>query len=307
MSEIWIIDHSTTTAQAASHTGGNSGKGGDILYRWGNPATYNNGTVANQKLFGQHNAHWIEDSLPYANQIMVFNNGLNRTGGNYSTAEIINPPVVGYNYTATLPYLPTVDSWIYNAGNPNNYYAQNISSDQQLSNGNVLLCNGPSGVFTEVTSTGTQVWKYINPVSNTGIISQNTTPTQNSVFRATFYPSNFAGFAGNTLTSGTIIENTNSISASCNLTVGIKNNTEEYVFKLFPNPTSDYFTIVAPTSETSILDIELINSLGQIIISKKNVLPVTQHIFDIKNLPIGVYYLTIKSETKVFTQKLIKQ
>jgi hypothetical protein len=35
ISEVWIIDHSTSTAQAASHTGGNSGKGGDIIYRWG--------------------------------------------------------------------------------------------------------------------------------------------------------------------------------------------------------------------------------------------------------------------------------
>ena len=41
--EIWVIDHSTTTAQAASHSGGNSGMGGDLLYRWGNPRAYRYG------------------------------------------------------------------------------------------------------------------------------------------------------------------------------------------------------------------------------------------------------------------------
>src|SRR5215470_13826972 len=39
-SEIWIIDHSTSTAEAAGHSGGRSGKGGDLLYRWGNPHVY---------------------------------------------------------------------------------------------------------------------------------------------------------------------------------------------------------------------------------------------------------------------------
>ena len=53
-SEFWIIDHSTTTAQAAGHTGGNAGRGGDLLYRWGNPQAYDRGTAADRKLFYQH-------------------------------------------------------------------------------------------------------------------------------------------------------------------------------------------------------------------------------------------------------------
>ena len=55
-SEIWVIDHSTTKTEAAGHAGGRSGKGGDLLYRWGNPRVYRAGTKADQALFAQHNA-----------------------------------------------------------------------------------------------------------------------------------------------------------------------------------------------------------------------------------------------------------
>jgi hypothetical protein len=241
--EIWIIDHSTTTAEAASHSGGNSGKGGDFLYRWGNPQAYENGTSADKKFFGQHNAHWIEAGLPDANKIMVFNNGVARPGGNYSTVEIINPPVNGVNYTATLPFLPASNSWIYNAGNPNGIYANSISGAQQLSNGNVLICNGPVGTFIEVNSNGTTLWKYINPVKASGIISQGTTPSQNIVFRCSYYPKTYSGFTGKTLTTGSIIENSNTVSDNCSLSLDIidTNTTEE--FQLFPNPANDFITI----------------------------------------------------------------
>ncbi len=305
MSELWIIDHSTTTLQSAAHSGGNSGKGGDILYRWGNPQAYNNGGAGNQKLFGQHNAHWIETGLPYANQIMVFNNGLNRTGGNYSTAEIINPPVTGYNYTPTLPYLPASNSWIYNNGNSNNYYAQNISGAQQLSNGNVLLCNGPKGTFTEVNGAGAKVWEYVNPVSGTGIIAQNVLPTQNLVFRCGFYPNNFLGFLGHTLTPTATIENTNSVSASCNLATNIENDLSNNDFKIFPNPTKDNLTIFVAPSENNNLEAQIINALGEIVFKQKNIQPAIQYTFNLENLHNGIYFLKLVGNNKTITQKIV--
>ena len=94
-SEIWIIDHSTTTAEAAGHTGGRSGKGGDLLYRWGNPRVYRAGTKADQTLFAQHNAQWIPRGLPGEGHMLVFNNGGQRPDGSYSSVDELVLPVDG--------------------------------------------------------------------------------------------------------------------------------------------------------------------------------------------------------------------
>jgi hypothetical protein len=75
--ELWIIDRSTTTAEAAGRTGGRAGRGGSLLYRWGNPAAYKSGTAADQKLFYQHDPQWIRPGLPGAGNMLVFNNGWN--------------------------------------------------------------------------------------------------------------------------------------------------------------------------------------------------------------------------------------
>lgn len=299
MNEIWIIDHSTSTTEAASHTGGNSAKGGDILYRWGNPAAYGNGTSADQKLFGQHNASWIEDGLPYAGQIMVFNNGLNRPGGNYSTAEIIAPPVSGFGYTATLPYLPAASSWSYNAGNPYNYYAQNISSAQMLSNGNVLLCNGPAGIFTEIDNSETTVWKYVNPVSGTGITAQNSVPAQNLSFRCHFYPDTYTGFAGHALVAGNTIENTNPVSASCSLLLGTNENLSDDQVAVFPNPFTDKLTI---KGASGIEYYSISNLSGQKVWTGNY--PEEENF---SYLPKGIYFLNIRGGNYLKTIKLVKQ
>lgn len=296
MSEIWVIDHSTTSAQAATHTGGNSGKGGDFLYRWGNPQVYQTGTAANKKLFGQHNAHWIENGLPFAGQIMIFNNGNGRTGGNYSTVEIIDPPVNGYHYTDVLPYLPTSTSWIYNAGNPNNYYAQNISGAQQLSNGNVLMCNGPAGTFTEVTSDGTTVWKYVNPVAAMGVITQNNAAVQNLVFRSSFYPVDFEGFTGHTLVSGNIIENANPISASCNVVLGTDDGLVNSPVDVYPNPASAFIQIHARSPEFAAVSLQLTNSIGQTVYAQQGVDISAGYTVPASDLETGVYWLKVVSQ-----------
>ncbi len=304
--EIWILDHSTTTAEAAGHSGGNSNKGGDILYRWGNPQAYNNGTLTDQKFFGQHHAHWIESGLPYENQIMVFNNGNGRMGGNYSTIEIIAPPVTGFTYSSQLPYLPGSTSWIYNAGNPNNFYAQNISGAQQLSNGNVIFCNGPNGNFYEIDSLGNTLWKYINPVANMGIIAQGAAPMQNSVFRCTFYPGDYAGFAMQTLTAGSTIENTNTISASCALAVSVNESvTDENAIQVYPNPTHHLLNIKLEIGCPNNLQIKIIDNLGRVVYSQMNLTTAHTCSVDISAFPEGLYFILIYNGNSILTKEIV--
>jgi hypothetical protein len=160
--EIWIIDHSTTTQEAGGHTGGTSGKGGDILYRWGNPAAYRRGTISDQKLFSQHDVSWIKPECPGEGNILIFNNGLNRPDNEYSSVDEIIPPVddTGEYYLApSSPYGPTAQTWTYVATPPTSFYASHLSGAQRLIDGNTLICDGESGKIFEVTPEGSIVWQ----------------------------------------------------------------------------------------------------------------------------------------------------
>jgi hypothetical protein len=175
--EIWIIDHSTTTEEAAGHTGGNSGKGGDLLYRWGNPMTYDAGSTSDRKLFSQHDSSWIDDGCPGEGDILIFNNGANRPGSHYSTIDEITTPVNEngeYYLQPGSSYGPETQTWIYTANPPTNFYASHISGAWRLQSGNTLITNGETGLVFEVTPEGSTVWQY-----NTG----------GQVFKVVYIPS----------------------------------------------------------------------------------------------------------------------
>jgi Arylsulfotransferase (ASST)/Secretion system C-terminal sorting domain len=304
MNEIWIIDHSTTTTEAAANTGGNAGKGGDILYRWGNPMAYNTGTT--QNFFGQHNARWIESGFPNENQIMVFNNGNQRPGGNYSSVEIINPPISGFNYETALPYGPAAQTWIYNDGNIYNLFAQNISGAQPLSNGNILFTDGPKGTFIEINSSGTTLWEYVNPIGTMGnVINQGALPTQNQVFRSSFYPSNFIGFDNLTLTAGPTIEATNTVTSACVLVSDIAETAFVAPIEIYPNPTDDHFVISTTNSLESDLQVTIFDALGKSVLQTNIQKGAKNSTISTKMLNPGSYWVRITAQSQVSTTKVV--
>jgi hypothetical protein len=161
--EIWIIDHSTSAFESASHTGGKYGRGGDLLYRWGNPQTYAAGTRVDQAFYGQHDAQWILGGFPGEGNILVFNNGIGRENDLYSTIDELKPPLMvngNYELEQGKAYAPNKLVWQYKAEQPKSFYADHISGAQRLLNGNTLVCDGVQGIFFEVTSQKKVVWQY---------------------------------------------------------------------------------------------------------------------------------------------------
>lgn len=168
-SEIWIIDHSTTIEEARGHTGGRWGKGGDLLYRWGNPATYRNGATPDRQLFYQHNVHWIPKGLPGEGHLLVFNNGGGRPPEDHSSVDVLVPPIDnGGNYIRRdhMPFGPAAPEWSYTSPRKSDFFSWFISGAQRLSNGNTLINAGAVGIVFEVTPEKEIVWKFSNPFPN---------------------------------------------------------------------------------------------------------------------------------------------
>lgn len=215
-SEVWIIEHSESSAIAAGHEGGRYGKGGDLLWRYGNPASWNNGTKTNQALQYQHNAHWIAGDLPGAGNIMVFNNGWNRPNGSSFSSVVELVPTKSPQGAYVHGRAKVV--WSYADTNRANFFAPIVSGAERLPNGNTLIDEGTRGRIFEVTPRKKLVWIYVNPVAQGKPLQQgsplqkltvsglNGTPNvfQNLTFRAKRYAPTYSAFSvrvGNELQS----------------------------------------------------------------------------------------------------------
>ena len=299
--EFYIIDHSTTTEEAAGHTGGNSGKGGDILYRWGNPEAYQRGDLDDRRSFGQHDAQWIEPGNPDAGKILFYNNGVGRPGGSFSTADIIDPPLDAdgkYILEEGEAYGPENLSWSYGSEPLDMFFSPNVSGAQQMPNGNILICEGAEGHIFEVDQQGNKHWDYVSPISLGGPLTQGETPVFNALFRAYRYGPAYPAFNGKDLTPGAVLE-LNPTPSDCVLTVGQTETAYENL-KVYPNPFDEFLVVESDLELKG--NISLWNLLGQKVFSQ-NVQDKKMTIETSELMP-GLYILELPNKE---TLKLIHQ
>jgi len=307
LSEIWIIDHSTTTAEATTHTGGTHGKGGDLLYRWGNPQVYRRGTAANQVFYTQHNPTWIPAGYPHAGSVILFNNGLRRPGGNVSSVDIFTPPAdASGNYPALSTgqaYGPASLDWSYEATLANSFFSTVMGSAQMLTDGNIVVCEATSGDFFEIDSTKQVRWRYVNPVNADTILSQGGNPNDNQTFRCTQYDPSYAAFTGRTLTPMGHIERSPILTA-CDSTApnGIASISNANDLLVYPNPTTNKVTVTLNIA-THDISYQLSDMLGQIVAEGRS----ENNTFDITltGLRPGLYTIKIDAAHQQYLKKIV--
>ena len=188
--ELWVIDHSTTTAEAATSSGGARGQGGEIIYRWGNPTVFDfhGGSPTQGFLRRAHDPRWSVDPTSGETQLTVHNNDRvdNTPGDIESQALLLDLPLNqsgDYVIASGAPFLPQAPVVLYEQDPLDPFFSTPfMGSAQRLGNGNVLITLSLSRTLVEVDTTGQIVWE--ETIRDGG----------NFIFKSQSYPIGYPGF-----------------------------------------------------------------------------------------------------------------
>jgi hypothetical protein len=288
--EVWIVDHSTSTAQAKTHKGGKTGKGGDLIYRWGNAGAYN----INQEtiLDGQHAASWIKKGYINEGKITIFDN---RAKTRNSRAVIIDPALTKNGYQLSQSYLPLNVFWEYTQSTLSEGRGGGLTG---LPNGNVLICETSKGRLTEITPDKDTAWIYIMPLKGDEWLKQGSKEnTSVNLFKANKYAPSFKGFANKNMVPGATLEmNPESKYGRINVLPTV-NSVDSVTVSLATNP-------VLKFNETKLLyntPVSVYNAEGQLIDEQVLSKPGKWYLEKYKE---GIYYFGCKGQiTKVVLTK----
>jgi hypothetical protein len=185
LDEFIIIDHNTTTAEAASNSGGRYNKGGEILYRWGNPESYNSGTNLDRQLHEQHDATFVGNNSLSRGTFLVFDN---QDDPNFSTVKEININVSVDGVYDAIPSTgnsPSSPIWSYSS---DEIYSPRTSGVQRLASGNTLITSNSGDIIREVNYENEVLWEFDARISVDGVLEINS-----SGFKSRSYEKNYSG------------------------------------------------------------------------------------------------------------------
>jgi hypothetical protein len=295
-SEVWVIDHSTTTEQAQQSFGGLSNLGGDLMYRWGNPQIYDQGDSTDQRLFFQHDANFIDDYIsesdPNYGKIAVFNN---RVASDFSTANVFD---AGFDdYMWNFPFEngkfgpDDVEQTFTHPVDPTLLFSTGLSSIQYLPNSNYLITSGRFGYTFELTPDNEIVWEYKTPQNGTAPATQGDTlqVNNNLTFRVKRIPPDFPAFDGRDLTPKGWIELEPNTSYCDELTFTEELITE-YGLEVFPNPATNMITLKWDAGKY--INVQVIDMLGRPMIDNMTINGGRKYI-DTSAWETGIYIVRI--------------
>jgi hypothetical protein len=320
-SEIYIIDHSTTTAEAASHSGGNSGMGGDILYRWGNPSNYN---MPGSQIIDNavHDSRWItDDGRPNGGFLQIFNNS--GVSNNQSAVDGIetpwDPTTNTYLRTPGQAFAPSSYTTRYACA----YSASGQSASDRMSNGNIFVNasggQGGAGVMYEVDSLDNIVWGPYQAGSQKGfryecdypgIIALE--PYMNNTATTTCFINVSESWdcdgQGNCFDPGTGNGQYSSLTICDNSCLNTSIDEIANELLLYPNPTNTgVFTVGLGSSSDYKFKVEVFNTLGQQLFNDHIAEFSSESIIKInlQDYLEGVYIVTVTSDKgKVYIKRV---
>ncbi|MEM6525782.1 MAG: aryl-sulfate sulfotransferase [Bacteroidota bacterium] len=308
LSEFWVIDHSTTTEEAKSHTGGNSGMGGDIIYRFGNPQVSRQ--EGSQELFSQHHVNWAK--LNGRDDVLtLFNNGNDRVP-QYSSVDFYLTPFSA----SEMQYERSGSSYsdpklllTYRSDEIEQFnYSNFLSGVQLLPDGHILICSGSTGSIIELDTNGTVVWQYINPITSSGIKEQgfdiiNTAGISNLVFRAYKYELDYPAFLNKQFTNNSELEANPFPLSLCDEVLDVE-GFRQSVVEIYPNPTSNFINIVGADNNISQVVLRNLQQADVLNISDNDI----PSILDLNCLDPGLYFLNLYTKKgDLIVEKLIKK
>lgn len=309
--ELWVIDHSTTTAEAATSLGGDTNVGGDLVYRWGNPATY--GATGEQQLFFQHDVHWVNDDAVIGDadygQMLIFNNRLPNETSVGLLVNTVNPETGDYLTKADALSNAVVKTYVH-PDNSSLAYSTGLSSIQRLPNNNTLLLSGRYGYAYELNNDGGIVWEYRIPLKGGKPSAQGTVLSINNNinFRLQRYPVDYPAFEGKDLSSFGLLEEMVFNDEDDEVITSIQKENLRNGLLVYPNPTFDSVIIETPyLFQNTPFALDLYSVDGQKVFTKEFSGTEERIVLSGNDLKNGLNLLTFKNRENRIVVKVIKK